>query len=85
MRARIALRKLGVLPAQDPELEETLVNEEVVKMRKKIGQEPDQRDVLQALRRGDEVRQSPFLRPTMVFLLRYNPDLRYTSHAMRVV
>ncbi|TEB37815.1 hypothetical protein FA13DRAFT_1785707 [Coprinellus micaceus] len=54
MRARIALRKRGTLPAQDPESEEMLVNEEVVKMRKKTGQDPNQDDVLQALRRGDE-------------------------------
>ena len=59
MRARIALRKAGVLPAQDLESEEGLVNEEVVKMRKKQGKPVDQDDVLGALRRGDEVSSRP--------------------------
>ena len=55
MRARIELRKSGLLPTQDIESEENLVNEQVAKIRKKTGLELAMDDVVQALRRGDEV------------------------------
>ncbi|KAF9525904.1 hypothetical protein CPB83DRAFT_908867 [Crepidotus variabilis] len=55
MRARIALRKAGILPIDDKEAEEILVAAEVVAVKnKKPLYEVNAKDIVKAFRRGDE-------------------------------
>jgi len=54
MRARIALRKVGVLPVDDAREEEMLVKAEMDKVRGNKGTEVTEDDIVEALNRGDE-------------------------------
>ena len=51
MRARIALRKAGVLPVNVAEEWDTLVKNEIVRGRTQVTED----DIIEALNRGDEV------------------------------
>lgn len=65
MRARIALRKAGVLPVDDKKKESTLVLEEQEKTKCGKGHPVSEKDILDAFRRGDEVRSISSL-PTWI-------------------
>lgn len=56
MRARIALRKAGILPVDDKVKETALVHEEQEKAKSGNGHPVNEKDILEAFRRGDEVR-----------------------------
>jgi len=57
VRARIALRKEGIIPpsSTDPDAEDTLIQTEVKAIRKKVGKNITEDDVIAAFSRGDEV------------------------------
>jgi hypothetical protein len=55
MRARIALRKVGVLPVADAHEAEILVKAEMDKIRASKGTEVTEDEIMGALNRGDEV------------------------------
>jgi hypothetical protein len=55
MRARIALRKAGVLPVDDAKEEDMLVKAEMDKVKGNKGTQVTEDDIIQALDRGDEV------------------------------
>jgi hypothetical protein len=56
MRARIALRKFGLLSADAKETRDLLVSQEMEKIKQGKGRDLSEEDIIDAFSRGDEVR-----------------------------
>ncbi|KAJ3524336.1 hypothetical protein NMY22_g11043 [Coprinellus aureogranulatus] len=80
MQARIALRRDGVLPVSDTETECKILGEEMGKMRKKQGRSVTEGELIQSLRRGDEVSTSKSSLPAST----HTPDAQKTFDIVRM-
>lgn len=74
MRARIALRKEGIIPpsSTDPDAEDTLIQAELKDIQKGGGKIVTENDIIAAFSRGDEVSSS-------IFFIFLNSPTRFIS------
>lgn len=60
MRARIALRKFGLLSVDNKDTHDLLISQEMEKIKQGKGRDLSEEDIIDAFSRGDEVRLHNF-------------------------